>query len=67
MVQPFLLVMAFRVRWVISYDKNNPPMDVGTIYPTMEEFKMALRQYAINNEFDLVTGKSDKMRYRCFC
>ncbi|KAG2630668.1 hypothetical protein PVAP13_3KG542301, partial [Panicum virgatum] len=23
---------------VISYDKNNPPMDVGTIYPTMEEF-----------------------------
>ena len=67
MVQPFLLVMAFRVRWVISYDKNNPPMDVGTIYPTMEEFKMAVRQYAINKEFDLGTGKSDKTRYKCFC
>ena len=52
---------------VISYDKNNPPMDVGTIYPTMEDFKMAVRQYAINNEFDLGTEKSDKKRYRCFC
>ena len=52
---------------VISYDKNNPPMDVGTIYPTMEEFKMAVRQYAINKEFDLGTGKSDKTRYKCFC
>ena len=31
-------------------------MDVGTIYPTMEEFKMAVRQYAINKEFDLVQG-----------
>jgi len=52
---------------VISYDKNNPPMDVSTIYPTMEEFKMAVWQYAINKEFDLGTGKSDKTRYRCYC
>jgi hypothetical protein len=52
---------------VISYDKNNPPMEVGTVYPSMEEFKMAVRQFAINKEFDLGTEKSDKQRYRCYC
>ena len=52
---------------VISYDKNNPPIDIGTIYPTMEEFKMAVRQFAINKEFDLGTEKSCKTRYRAYC
>ena len=33
---------------VISYDNNNSPMDMGTIYPSMEEFKKAVRQFAIN-------------------
>jgi hypothetical protein len=42
---------------VISYDKNNPPMEVGTLYPSMQEFKMAVRQFAINKEFDLGTKK----------
>lgn len=28
---------------VITYDKNNPSMDLGTMYPTMEEFKLAVR------------------------
>ena len=27
---------------VISYDKNNPPMDIGTIYPKMDGFKMVV-------------------------
>ena len=27
---------------VISYDKNNPPMDIGIIYPTTDEFRMAV-------------------------
>jgi hypothetical protein len=52
---------------VISYDKNNPPMEVGTLYPSMEEFNMVVRQFAINKEFDLGTIKSDKRRYRCYC
>jgi hypothetical protein len=30
---------------------------------TMEEFKMAVRQFSINKEFDLGTEKSDKQRY----
>ena len=52
---------------MISYDKNNPTMDIGTIYPTMEEFKMAVRQFAINKEFDLGTDKPCKTRYRAYC
>ena len=52
---------------VISYDKNNPSMEVGTLYPTMEEFKLAVRQFAINKEFDLGTEKSCTTRYRAYC
>ncbi|XP_066354885.1 uncharacterized protein [Miscanthus floridulus] len=54
-------------KMVISYDKNNPSMEVGTLYPTMEEFKLAVRQFSINKEFDLEVEKSCKMRYRAFC
>jgi hypothetical protein len=52
---------------VISYDKNNPIMEVGTLYPTMEEFKLAVRQFAINEEFHLGVKKSCKTIYRAFC
>lgn len=52
---------------VITYDKDNPSMALGTMYPTMDEFRMALRQFAINKEFDLGTEKSDKKRFRGFC
>ena len=52
---------------VILYVKNNPSMDLGTVYPTMEEFKMAVRQFAINKEFDLGTEMSCKTRYRAYC
>ncbi|KAF0916312.1 hypothetical protein E2562_005915 [Oryza meyeriana var. granulata] len=52
---------------VISYDKDHPVMDLGTIYPSMDEFRMAVRQFAINEEFALGTEKSDKKRFRGFC
>jgi len=52
---------------VISYDKDHPKMDLGTIYPSMKEFRMAVRQFAINEEFDLGTEKSDPTRFRGFC
>jgi hypothetical protein len=42
---------------VISYDKN-PSMEVGTLCPTMDEFKLAVRQYAINKEFNVGVEKS---------
>ena len=52
---------------VITYDKDQPKMDLGTMYPSMKEFRLAVRQFAINEEFDLGTEKSDKKRFRGFC
>jgi hypothetical protein len=52
---------------VISYDKNNPSMEVGTVYPNMDEFRLAVRQYAINKEFNLGVEKSYRTRYRAHC
>jgi hypothetical protein len=51
---------------VISYDKNNPSMEVGTMYPTMEEFKLTVLHFAIK-EFHLGVEKSCKAIYRAFC
>jgi hypothetical protein len=34
------------------YDKSNPMMELGSLYPSIKEFKLALRQYAIDNEFE---------------
>jgi len=52
---------------VITYDKKNPSMEVGTMYPTMEEFKLAVWQFAINKEFHLRVEKSTKTVYRAYC
>jgi hypothetical protein len=35
----------------MDYDKDNPPMEVGYTYLNMEEFRLALSQHAIKNEF----------------
>ena len=52
---------------VITYDKDHPKMDLGTMYPSMKEFRLAVRQFSINEEFDLGTEKSDKKRFTGFC
>jgi len=45
---------------------NNPDMAVGTLYPSMPEFRLAVKQHAIVKEFELGTEKSDKQRFRGF-
>lgn len=52
---------------VISYDKNNPCMDLGSKYPSMKDFRLAVRQFAINKEFELDIVKSDQSRFRVKC
>jgi hypothetical protein len=52
---------------VMEYDKDNPSLDVGTIYPCMEDFRLAVRQYAINKEFELGIRATSKSRYRGYC
>ena len=37
----------------IAYDKENPPMDLGALFPSMKDFRMAIRQYAIKSEIDI--------------
>lgn len=48
---------------VMAYDPNNPCMALGTIYPSMPEFRIAMRQFAINKEFELHVAKTDRVRY----
>jgi hypothetical protein len=38
---------------VIVYDLDNPCMNLGSIYPDMKQFRLAIRQFAINKEFEL--------------
>jgi hypothetical protein len=35
----------------VIYDKEDPPMKVGTIYSSMNEFRAAVRQHAIKGQF----------------
>jgi len=49
------------------YDRDNPDMSVGQIYPSMPEFRMAVKHHSIVKEFELGTEKSDKKRFRGFC
>ncbi|RLM73253.1 uncharacterized protein C2845_PM15G05540 [Panicum miliaceum] len=51
----------------ISYDKDKPQMKLGLCYPDMEEFRLAVRQYPINEEFELGTEATDRKRFRGYC
>lgn len=50
-----------------SYDMEHPVITKDTSYPTMKQFRLAIRQYAINKEFILKIEKSDPTRFigRC--
>ena len=48
-------------------DKEDPPMTVGSIYPSIAEFKVALSQHAIKNEREFKNEKSDSERVRAYC
>ena len=52
---------------IIGYDEDDPPMKVGSTYPTMAEFKLALCQHAIKHEFEFRTKYSSKHRFRAYC
>lgn len=49
---------------VIVYDALNPVMRVGSLYPSMKVFRLAMRQYAINKEFELGIEVTRTIRYR---
>jgi hypothetical protein len=49
------------------YDKEDPLMVVGSTYPRMIEFKIALSHHAIKHEFEYHTEKSAPYRFRAYC
>jgi hypothetical protein len=51
----------------VEYDKQDPPMTVGSTYPNMGEFKLALSQHAIKRGFEYNTEKSTPYRFRGYC
>ena len=52
---------------IVVHDPNRPRMALGTVYPNQQEFRLAVRQFTINEEFELDTVKTDKSRsiYGC--
>lgn len=50
-----------------DWDREDPDLSVGLHYPSMNEFRIAIRQYAIMHEFDLKTEKSTRKSYRVKC
>ena len=51
-------------RPVVAYDRNDPPMSVGSVYPNMKQFKLALNQHAIKHEFEYLTEKSEGLLFK---
>jgi hypothetical protein len=51
----------------MMYDRNNPVMKPGSLYHSMKEFRLTMRQYSIDKEFELGIKATDKRRYRGYC
>ena len=49
------------------HDPNRPSMDLGTVYPNMKKFRLAVRQFAIRAKFELHIVKIDPTRYIADC
>lgn len=52
---------------IFSYDKEDPPMVVGSTHVDMKQFKLALSHHAIKHGFEFDTEKSDPRRMRVYC
>ena len=51
----------------VQYDKINPSMQPGSLFPNMKEFRIAMRQYAIKHEFELGIDVTSTTRYVGYC
>jgi hypothetical protein len=48
----------------ISYDFENPIIEVNDVFLDVITFRKAVRHFVIKNEFEVATLKSDKKRYK---
>jgi hypothetical protein len=49
------------------FDKNTLVMEPESVYPSMKELRLAMRQYAIDKEFEFNIEATDKMSYKGYC
>ena len=52
---------------VCLYDKENPVIEVGKLWPSMKEFRMSFRTYAVKKEFDAKTMWTDRKKFYARC
>lgn len=51
----------------VAYDKDDPPMTIGSTYESIQEFRIALCSHAIKYEFEYNVEKTDPDRVRAYC
>jgi hypothetical protein len=49
------------------YDKENPAIEVGKLFPNMNEFRMCFKTYAVKAEFDAKTLWTDRSKFYARC
>jgi hypothetical protein len=49
------------------FDMNNPVMELRSLYATMDQFRLAIKQNAIIKEFELGIEATNKTRFRGYC
>ena len=49
------------------YDKENPVIAVGKLFPNMDEFRMCFKTYAVKHEFDAKTMWTDRKKFYARC
>ncbi|KAM0832167.1 hypothetical protein ACQ4PT_065063 [Festuca glaucescens] len=54
-------------RTIFEYDKNNPSIKEGTVFPSVIDCRNALATFAIVKEFVYIIEKSDPTRLRAHC
>jgi hypothetical protein len=51
----------------VVYDKDNPELKLEASFPSVDEFRLVVRTYAIKAEFELFVLKSDRENYDVYC
>jgi hypothetical protein len=54
-------------RPIISYDRENPSLTEGSIFPSIVDYRNALATFCIKGEFDFDIDKSDQTRLTVHC
>jgi hypothetical protein len=49
------------------YDRDNPVIEVGKFFPTMDEFRMCFKTYEVSREFDTKTLWTDTKKFYAKC